>query len=99
MGGDVAFTPGQAQSVLGQCGEDLFQVGGPSELCSVFCCVCCLGGSGDGLDRGELGGTRFECLIVAQASLKGAPTQGSLEVKQNSVPEMVLASPAVPEAP
>ena len=25
--------------------------------------------------------------------------QGSLEVKQNSVPEMVLASPAVPEAP
>jgi hypothetical protein len=26
-------------------------------------------------------------------------SQGSLEVKQNSVPEMVLASPAVPEAP
>ena len=25
--------------------------------------------------------------------------QGSLEVKQNSVPELVLASPAVPEAP
>ena len=27
------------------------------------------------------------------------PNQGSLEVTQNSVPEAVLASPAVPEAP
>jgi hypothetical protein len=30
---------------------------------------------------------------------EGEWVQGSLEVKQNSVPEPVLASPAVPEAP
>jgi formylglycine-generating enzyme required for sulfatase activity len=49
------------------------------------------------------------CLDHWHPSYRGAPTdgsawvepdaQGSLEVKQNSVPEMVLASPAVPEAP
>jgi magnesium-transporting ATPase (P-type) len=39
--------------------------------------------------------------IAEQAGLPAGPvlSQGSLEVKQNSVPEMVLASPAVPEAP
>jgi len=39
--------------------------------------------------------------IAAQQLVKHvpAPLQGSLEVKQNSVPELVLASPAVPEAP
>ena len=40
-----------------------------------------------------------EVQLVAFPPVAQGQGQGSLEVKQNSVPELVLASPAVPEGP
>ena len=41
----------------------------------------------------------IDALYSGLRELSTSAAQGSLEVRQNSVPETVLASPAVPEAP